>query len=101
MYVGNALPVVVVRSTWLDGYDSDPPTLELELSTGAFVKVGWDVDYQHPLVWTAADRDADFVSCVARETGLGDEIETYFAEVADAARIHEADRLSDNWSDGR
>ena len=65
MYVGNALPVVVVRSTWLDGYDSDPPTLELELSDGRYLKVGFDVDYQHPLVWMAVDGDAEFVSCVA------------------------------------
>lgn len=94
------MPLTVLRSVWLDGGGWEPPQLEMELSDGRFIKVGYDLEFSHPLVWIAPDKHADFESAPARESGLGDALEPYIDEVAHAARLHEADRMADE-DDGR
>lgn len=100
------VPVVVLGKVWLDG-DNDPPTLELRLSSGAYVKVGWDLTYHHRLLWWAPDGESDFVTCTAERTGLGDELGPIEDEVFRAVECFEsnlrAEYASDehNYSDGR
>ncbi len=85
-----AMPTIIGR-TWLDGHDSDPPTLELRLSNGTYVKVGWDSDYSHRLFWFASCATADFVSCTAAATGLSaDELGPLEDEVKRAVEAHES-----------
>ncbi len=60
--------LTIISKCWLDGHDSDPPTLEVKLSDGSYLKVGYDTDYHHPLVWLATDKHADFVTAVASES---------------------------------
>lgn len=83
--------VVVLGSCWLDGYDSEPPTLELRLSNGAYVKIGFDADYWHRLLWFAPDASADYQSATGAQTGLDpDVLESYCHAVEDAVRAHES-----------
>ncbi len=105
-YLGNALAgqvisklVEVLRTIWLDGDDADPPTLELALSDGSYVRLSYDVDYHHPLVWRAADKDDDYESIPARESGLGDAIEPYIDQAAEAAQSHARQHCDDDGAD--
>ncbi len=61
--------VAVVSFHWLGG-SNQPPHVELKLSDGRFVKVGWDGDYAHKLLAVAADKSADYADCTGIETGL-------------------------------
>lgn len=85
-----AVPLSVLSTLWLD--EENGPVLEVALSNGRFLKIGWDVSYCHPIVFVAADETAPYESCVARETGLGDEIEPLIDQARDAALHHEAER---------
>ena len=90
--------VVVVGSCWLDGDDADPPTLELRLSNGSYVKVGFDVDYWHRLLWFAPNRSADYQSATGAMTGLDpDVLNSYCNATEDAARCHESN-LRSEWN---
>lgn len=89
----------IISRCWLDGYDSDPPTMELKLSDGSYLKVGWDSDYSHPLVYVAEDVFSEFVSCNSRETGidLGD-LESIVDEVAASTIAHDSNNRSEYWA---
>jgi len=81
----------VTAKHWVSGFDRDPPRLELKLSDGSYVLVGWDSDYSHALVFVAATLDADFTSCVASETGLHPgELAALVDEVAAATEAHDS-----------
>ncbi len=92
-YLGSAkngpLGVQVLSTLWLSGYDTDPPTLELRLSNGGYVKIGWDMTYSHRLLWWAPDRQADFVTATPAMTGLDPDVfGPLVDEVAQAAESH-------------
>ncbi len=87
--------VEVLGSIWLDGDDADPPTLELRLSDGRYLKLAYDLSYSHPLVWAAENKAADFVSIPARESGLGDALEPYLDQVAHAAECHASNQRAE------
>lgn len=99
--------IAVVSSAWLVGADRDPPSLELELSDGSFLKLSWDIDYSCPIVWSASDKSSDYESVAAASTVLGDAIVSFLDEAEAAVRAHasndraewEAD--ANNYSDGR
>ena len=84
---------------WLDG-DRDPPSLELRLSDRSYVRVGYDLDYHHRLLWWAPDGETDFVSVTAERTGLDeDTLGPLEAEVESAVRHWDAElsaRYPDN-----
>ena len=100
LYAG---PLEVIRATWLES--SEGVRLELELSDGSFVLVGFDTEYNAPDIFRAADESEDYVSCVARETGLGDAIAPLIDEVAAAQeafdsnlRAEDDDSAADRWN---
>ncbi len=100
--------VAVVKRTWVDGADSDPPRLEVELSNGAFVLVGYDTQYHCRCLFYAKDESADFVSCVSGDTQLHpDVLAALVDEVETATRSfesnHRGEYLSDamSFEDGR
>jgi len=86
--VAEKKPLEVVSTIWLAGDDRDPPTLELRLSSGRYLKLSFDWDYKTPLLWAAADEHADYESIPFRESGLGDALEPFIDEVANAAEAH-------------
>ncbi len=89
-----ATPAVIGRA-WLDGAASDPPTLELLLSNGAYLKIGWDLDYQHKLLWWAQDVSADFAPCTAESACLDPLVLDALVEEVYRAVLHdEAERLA-------
>lgn len=88
----------VLSRNWVNGFNSEPPRLELKLSDGSFVMVGWDSDYSHQLLFVATDLHADFVSCVASETGLDpDVLAGLVDEVAEATRAHDSNNRVEYW----
>ncbi len=58
----NIVHGLVVDSRFvLDGDKDDPPTVEMRLEDGSFVKVGYDLDARLPVIWVANSREAEFV----------------------------------------
>ncbi len=103
MYLGTALenqtPLEVTRRDWLLTPD---PELHLTLSDRSTVRVQWCIEHACRLLAVAATPDADFVDCTAEETGLHpDVVEEAVDDVYRAAMQEEAERLADNWDDGR
>jgi hypothetical protein len=86
-------PLAVVKRHWLNGFDSDPPCIELTLSNGSMCKVGYDSDYHHVLLWTSPDSEEDYRSATVAETGLHPDILAPIAEEAEqAVRAWDRDR---------
>ncbi len=89
--------VTIVRRDW---HAEDQPELHLELSTGIFVKVCWDISYACKSILVAADEHAEYVTATAEETGLSrDVLEDCVEEVRRAVRMDEDERLADNFED--
>lgn len=84
--------LTVKKRDWLC-FDQPELELELELSDGSFVKVGWDDDYNHRLLYIAANEYEDFVSATADQTGLSEDVLAPLVdEVCRAVREH-------NWTE--
>lgn len=67
--------VTVTKTYWVDGM------LELWLSDGAFVRVGWDLDYHHRLLLVAPDEHGDWRDATGEEIPLHpDELDSYVSE---------------------
>ncbi len=104
-YLGSALvgqriaqPVEVLKKDWLQ-YGDDPPRIELTLSDGSYLLVGYDWDYHAADILRAADKHADYESIPARESGLGDALEPYIDEAKSAAESHARQQDDDSGAD--
>ncbi len=87
-----AVPSVSSRH-WIDGNDTDPPRLEVRLSNGAYLTIGFDTDYWHRLIWYAPNASEDFESATAEMTGLSPDVLSGLCdEVEQACRAFES-----NW----
>lgn len=81
---------MIIKSTWLTGFGGDPPTLDLVLADGSCIRIGYDTDYHHRLLWRAANLHDDPVSCNASETGLDrDELYLLCDQVEAACRAED------------
>lgn len=56
--------------TWFNGFDTDPPVIEVKKDDGSYVLIGYDFDSGLNTYMIASDISSDYVACVARETGL-------------------------------
>ena len=97
----------VVSRLWLQE-GRDPPRLEVRLSDGSYLLVGWDSDYSFANVLRAATGVDDFESIPSRECGLsGDELGALVDEVQRRTSQHNdcerAEFLGDamSFEDGR
>lgn len=80
----NAL--TIFGKAWIDG-DSNPPSIELLLSDGTYVRIGWDIDYNCRLLWWSPDGETDFVPCTADRIALHPDV--LFALVTEAKQAVE------------
>lgn len=91
------MSVEILGQTWIDG-DNDPPALELRLSDGSFVRVGYDDTYHHRILWWSPDLETDFVSCTAERTGLHSDVLGWMESKAEqAVRSWAVDERSMYW----
>ncbi len=90
---GQKAEVRVTRRDWLLG---EEPEMHLTLSTGATVRVRWNLDYSAAFLSIALTPDAEFVDCTAADTTLEP---LDLAEAVDAVyravRAEEDARLAD------
>ncbi len=93
------LVVEVKSKIWLD-FGEDPPTLECRLTNGSYVKVGYDMEYRHRLLWFSLDAEAEFVSATAAMTGLtSDQLAELEDEAYRAVEAYESNRASTYFDD--
>ena len=109
MNATTSLPALlsVVSRLWLQE-GRDPPRLEVRLSDGSYLLVGWDSGYSFANVLRAATGVDDFESIPSRECGLsGDELGALVDEVQRATSEHNSNDRSewlsdaDSYGDGR
>lgn len=89
--------LTVVRRGWII---VDQPELECELVDGSYIKIAWDTDYNHRLLYVAADKSADYISATADQTGLPEDVLAPLVdEVESAVRHHIAEERSEYMGD--
>lgn len=87
--------IEVAGFVWLNN-DRDPPTLELRLTNGAYVKVEYDTQHHHCYLWFAPNKQADFIAATTAMTGLeADQLAPFKDQAEQATRAHESQQRAE------
>lgn len=97
-----ALVVKVLSTSWTEFPHTDPPTLDVELSGGSCLSIGWDFTYSHRLLRLFEGERETGRACTGEETGLPAAVlERLVDDVREAALQWDAERLADSMDDGQ